>query len=89
MFALIPALVGLLGPRFRVVNLVRHPVLTWLSHLTHALYVPGPRPDGFARECVLDPSCPGIKQPHYRDRFCGAVQLREVPVLVDRDPAIR
>lgn len=66
-FALIPLLVERYGARLRVVHLVRHPVSTALSYLSHNFYRPEARDDAYIRMAQLEPTDPGIKYSLYQE----------------------
>ena len=64
----IPVLHDHLGERMRVIHLVRHPVPTALSWLTHSAYQP-PLAPHLDEKILLSPFDVGVRLPEYRDSW--------------------
>ncbi len=67
-FAAVPLFIERYGPRLRLVHLVRSPVPTALSLLTHGFYHSG-RNEAYNRLATLDAFDAGIVHRHYRDEW--------------------
>jgi len=68
-FAAIPALRAQFGARLRILRLVRHPVPTALSLLTHNFHCPERRNSRFIRLAQLEPTDAGIHLKSYVGRW--------------------
>src|ERR1700677_2734126 len=64
----LPYLAQCLSGRIRIVHLVRHPVPTAFSWLSHGAYVPPLLPHMPPKEFIT-PFMPGVSFPEYRDRW--------------------
>jgi hypothetical protein len=64
-FAAIPLFQQEYGPRIRVVQIVRHPVYSACSMVTHHYYQPERRDDGFTRHAILHPADEGVLHKEY------------------------
>lgn len=63
----IPLFLERFGERFKLVQLVRDPVPTAMSLVTHGFFAG--RDDDWATEAMLDPASPGVVQTEYAERW--------------------
>jgi Sulfotransferase domain len=68
-FSAIPLLKDLFGQRLRLVHLVRHPVPTALSLVTHNFYQPAVRNDAYVRYAQLEPFDSGVLLKEYQESW--------------------
>jgi Sulfotransferase family len=69
-FAAVPLLLHRFRKRVRIVHLVRHPVYSACSMVTHSYYQPR-RDDGYTRHAILCPTDEGVRFKHYASRWDG------------------
>lgn len=68
-FAAVPLFIERYAPRLRLVHLVRHPVPTALSYLTHGFYRPTKNHKEYMARAQLDPFDAGIVNRQYQGRW--------------------
>lgn len=67
-FAAVPLFADLFGSHLRIVHLMRHPVSTAASMVTHGWYQPR-RSHDLGRQVAVTPRDPGVVQIEYEDRW--------------------